>query len=177
MLVEAVSLSARHGFCKEPQIFVRLLAGVGVEGDAHAGKTVQHLHDKRKDPTQLNRKQVHLLEAEFLEELAAKGFRLRPGEFGENILTRGLALAELPEGTELCLGEQAVVQLTGLRNPCVQIDRFQSGLLAETIEQLNSGERRFKAGVMGVVLLGGDVASGDAIRVKLPLTPKAMVRI
>jgi MOSC domain-containing protein YiiM len=177
VLVQAVSLSARHGFSKEPQILVRLLQGWGVEGDAHAGKTVQHLYDKRKDPTQANLKQVHLLEAEFLEELAEKGFRVHPGEFGENILTRGIALADLPEGTELSLGRDAVVRLTGLRNPCVQIDRFQNGLLAETVEQLASGDRRFKAGVMGVVLRGGDVAPGDAIHVSLPTNPKQMVRI
>ena len=177
MVVEAVSRSGRHGFCKEPQIFVRLLAGLGVEGDAHAGRTVQHLYDKRKDPTQANRKQVHLLDVEFLQDVELKGFTVLAGEFGENILTRGIALAELPEGTELSLGEDAVVQLTGLRNPCVQIDRFRKGLLAETVEQLSSGCRRFRAGVMGVVLQGGTVAAGDAIRVKLPTHAKAMVRI
>ncbi|WP_104989606.1 MOSC domain-containing protein [Deinococcus sp. NW-56] len=169
--VEAVSLSPVHGFSKEPQPEVRLLAGLGVEGDAHAGRTVQHRSRVAQDPDQPNLRQVHLIHAELLEELAGQGFTVRPGDLGENVLTRGLDLLGLPTGTRLHLGGEAVVEVTGLRNPCGQIDAFQPGLLAAVLGRDEHGGLVRKAGVMGVVLTGGVVRPGDPVRAELPPEP------
>jgi MOSC domain-containing protein YiiM len=124
-----------------------------------------------KDPSQPNLRQIHLLHTELLEELAAKGFNISPGQLGENITTRGVSLLQLPANTELHLGETAIVRITGLRNPCMQLDGFQRGLMAAVLERGPGGELIRKAGVMGIVVAGGIVAPGDAIRVKLPPTP------
>ena len=169
--VEAVSLSPVHGFSKEPQPEVRLLAGLGAEGDAHAGRTVKHRSRVAQNPDQPNLRQVHLIHAELLEELAGRGFTLRPGDLGENVLTRGLDLLNLPTGTRLHLGAEAVVEVTGLRNPCGQIDAFQPGLLAAVLGRDEHGELIRKAGVMGVVLTGGVVRPGDPVRAEWPPEP------
>ncbi|MPY67240.1 MOSC domain-containing protein [Deinococcus sp. SDU3-2] len=169
--VEAVSLSPEHGFSKAPQPEVRLLAGLGVEGDAHAGHTVKHRSRVAQNPDQPNLRQIHLIHAELLEELAWQGFTVRPGDLGENLLTRSLDLLGLPTGTRLHLGGEAVVEVTGLRNPCGQIDAFQPGLLAAVLGRDEHGGLVRKAGVMGVVLTGGVVRPGDVVRAELPPEP------
>ncbi|MBL8708445.1 MAG: MOSC domain-containing protein [Rhodospirillaceae bacterium] len=135
------------------------------------GETVQHRSRVAKDPSQPNLRQVHLIHAELFDELGAKGFTVQPGEMGENITTRGLDLLSLPDATRLRLGAEAVVELTGLRNPCVQIDRFQKGLMQATLDRDPAGNLVRKAGVMAVVVTGGDVRPGDAIVVILPEGP------
>ncbi|HEV7252617.1 MAG TPA: MOSC domain-containing protein [Mesorhizobium sp.] len=169
--VAAVSLSPRHVFSKAPQNTIRLLAGLGVDGDAHAGETVKHRSRVAADPSQPNLRQVHLVASELLEELQAKGFHVAPGAIGENVLTRGLALIDLPTGARLRLGADAVVEITGLRNPCRQLDGFQDGLMAAVLDRDAEGRLIRKAGVMGVVLEGGVVRPGDAIAVALPPLP------
>jgi MOSC domain-containing protein YiiM len=168
--VLAVHRSSSHDFSKFPEASVKLVAGLGVEGDAHAGVTVQHRSRVARDPSQPNLRQVHLLHAELFEELRVAGFTVRPGDLGENLTTRGVALLDLPTGTLLHLGREAVVEITGLRNPCSQIDRFQQGLMAAVLDR-SSGQLIRKAGVMGVVLAGGEVGVGDAIRITLPPQP------
>ena len=167
-VVTAVSLSKGHHFSKPNALEIRLLAGLGVAGDAHMGVTVKHRARVMRDPTQPNLRQVHLLHEELLDELRDKQFVVRPGELGENITTRGIDLLGLPVGTRLHLGECAVVEVTGLRNPCVQIDRFQQGLMAATLDRDAAGNLIRKAGIMSIVLADGDLRPGDAIRVELP---------
>ncbi|WP_309717257.1 MOSC domain-containing protein [Armatimonas sp.] len=171
MTVLAVSASPTHGFHKQAQAQIRLLAGLGVEGDAHCGATVKHRSRVAQNPDQPNLRQVHLMHSELFEELAAAGFTVAPGELGENITTRGIDLLSLPVGTRLHLGETAIVELTGLRNPCAQIENFQKGLLAAVLDRDESGNLVRKAGVMGIVLTGGTVRPGDAIHVVLPPEP------
>ncbi len=156
---------------KERRTAIRLLAGLGVEGDAHSGTTVQHRSRVRKDPTQPNLRQVHLLHGELHDELAAAGFELEPGRLGENVTTRGLDLLALPTGTRLRLGDAAVVEVTGLRNPCRQLDGIQPGLMAATLGRDERGGLVRKAGVMGIVVAGGAVRPGDPVRVELPPEP------
>lgn len=170
-VVTAVSRSPRHKFSKQNELWIRLVAGIGVEGDAHAGETVQHRSRKRWTPHLPNLRQVHLIHAELHDELRAAGFAVAPGDIGENVTTRGIDLLALPAGTRLHLGDAAVVEVTGLRNPCVQLDRFQQGLTAATLDRDENGELVRKAGIMAVVLTGGDVRAGDAIRVELPPEP------
>ena len=167
----AVSRSPRHRFSKDVQPEIRLVAGVGVEGDAHSGATVQHRSRKRWRPHLPNLRQVHLLHAELFDELAAGGFAVEPGQLGENVTTRGIALLGLPAGTRVRLGADAVVEVTGLRNPCVQMDRFQDGLMAAVLDHDEEGRLVRKAGVMGVVVAGGVVRAGDPIAVALPAAP------
>jgi MOSC domain-containing protein YiiM len=169
--VEAVSQASAHRFSKQPRMWIRLLAGLGVEGDAHLGTTVQHRSRVARDPSQPNLRQVHLLHRELLEELAGQGFVIGPGDIGENILTRGVDLLGLPTGTVLRIGAAAKVRVTGLRNPCLQLDRFRLGLMAATLDRDTSGGLVRKAGVMGVVLTDGEVRPGDAIEVVLPEPP------
>ena len=169
--VLAVCQDRRHAFSKPIAEVIRLRAGWGVEGDAHAGVTVQHRSRKRRDPTQPNLRQVHLLHAELHDELGAAGYPVGPGDLGENVTTRGLDLLGLPVGTVLRLGPDAAVQITGLRNPCVQIDRFSAGLLALNLDRDADGNLVRKTGVMAVVLADGEVRPGDAIRVELPAQP------
>lgn len=170
-VVTAVSRSASHSFSKPNELFIRLVAGLGVEGDAHLGETVKHRSRVRADPAQPNLRQVHLIHSELHDELRAAGFDVGPGEMGENVTTRGLDLLGLPVGTRLHLGAAAVVEVTGLRNPCVQIDRFQPGLMAACLDRDPDGGLVRKAGIMSVVLTGGDVRPGDPIRVELPPAP------
>lgn len=169
--VVAVSCRKGHHFSKTPGLSIHLLAGLGVAGDAHMGETVKHRSRVRRDPTQPNLRQVHLIHAELFVELKAKGFTLKAGDLGENVTTGGIDLLALPAGTRLHLGESAVVEITGLRNPCVQIDDFQPGLMAATLGRDTDGNLVRKAGVMSIVLSDGEVRPGDAIRVEMPAAP------
>lgn len=169
--VTAVHLSPTHNFGKQPQRAIRLLPGLGVDGDAHHGRTVQHRSRVARDPSQPNLRQVHLIHAELFDELQLAGFAVAAGQLGENLTTRGLDLLALPLGTRLGLGDGAVVELTGLRNPCAQIDAFQRGLMAALLGRDSAGQLVRKAGVMGVVLAGGEVRPGSTIDVRLPALP------
>jgi MOSC domain-containing protein YiiM len=170
-IVIAVSRSATHTFSKPTQDHIRLLTGLGVEGDAHMGKTVQHCFMVRADPMQPNLRQVHLIHAELHDELRAAGFNVSAGQIGENITTRGLDLLKLPVGTRLLCGDTAVVEVTGLRNPCLQLDRFQQGLKSAVLGRDEKGNLVRKAGIMGIVAAGGIVRPDDPIRVELPQGP------
>ena len=167
--VIAVARSAVHGFSKELQPGIVLETGLGVQGDVHRGVTVKH--SVKQDPTQPNLRQVHLVHAELHQELAAGGFKVAPGSMGENVTTQGLDLLGLPRGTRLRLGGSAVVEVTGLRNPCAQLDRYQRGLMAATLGRAPDGSPVRKAGVMAVVVADGPVQPGDAITVELPPPP------
>lgn len=169
--VQAVSCSPTHTFAKLNQGSIRLLTGRGVEGDAHLGKTVKHRSRVARDPSQPNLRQVHLIHAELHDELRATGFAVSAGQMGENVTTRGIDLLGLPTGTRLRLGKTAVVEVTGLRNPCIQLDRFQSGLMAAVLERDEHGALIRKAGVMAIVLADGEVRPGDPIIVELPPAP------
>ncbi len=170
-VVTAVSRSTEHHFTKTNQLFIRLLEGLGVEGDAHFGKNVQHLVRVREDPNRPNLRQVHLIHSELHDELRALGFNVSPGEIGENVTTSGIALLKLPKGTRLHLGESAVVEVTGVRNPCRQIDGFQAGLMAALLGRDDDGNVIRKSGIMGIVLSGGEIRPGDPIHVELPPEP------
>jgi len=175
-VVVAVSCSARHTMSKPAVAAIRLLAGLGVEGDAHLGETVKHRSRVARDPNQPNLRQVHLIHAELHDELRAAGFALSPGEMGENITTRGIDLLGLPSGTRLRLGASVVVEVTGLRNPCGQLDGLRQGLMAATLARDEHGKLIRKAGVMGVVIVGGAVRAGDAIIVELPALPHGSLK-
>jgi MOSC domain-containing protein YiiM len=168
--IVGVHVSDRHAFSKTSQEAIRLLEKFGVEGDAHAGATDQHLYHIRRFGQRANLRQVHLIQAELFDEVALKGHTVRPGELGENISTRHIDLLGLPTGTRLRLGSEAVVELTGLRNPCHQIDDFQPGLLKHVVQKKPTGLVR-KAGVMAIVLQGGEVRPGDLIDIELPPLP------
>ena len=169
--VVAVSSRIGHHFSKTPALSIRLLRGLGVAGDAHMGETVKHRSRVRKDPTQPNLRQVHLIHAELFCELRATGFAIEPGDLGENITTSGIDLLSLPTGTRLHLGASAIVEITGLRNPCIQLDHFQQGLLAATLDRDADGNPVRKAGVMSIVIAEGDVRPGEVINVELPAEP------
>jgi len=173
MFVAAVSRAPDHTFSKRNEDSIRLLAGLGVEGDAHSGTTVKHRSRVRRDPSQPNLRQVHLIHAELHDELNAHGFDVSPGDMGENVTTRGVDLLSLPTGARLKLGDNAVVEITGLRNPCVQLDRFQDGLMQAVLDGDDDGGLVRKSGVMALVLDGGDVRPGDPISVELPAPPHA----
>ena len=169
--VVSVALSATHSFSKPPADVIELVAGHGVRGDAHAGCTVRHRYLVRKDATAPNLRQVHLVQRELFDELADKGFSVAPGDIGENVLTAGVDLLGLPAGTRLHLGDEAVVELTGLRSPCRQLDDFQAGLMSAVLDRAADGSPVRKSGVMSVVIVGGTVLPGHAIRVVLPAEP------
>lgn len=169
--VRAVHASPVHGFSKEAAGAITLVEGLGVAGDAHAGATVKHRSRVARDPTRPNLRQVHLIHAELFDELAALGFAVAPGDLGENVTTAGLDLLALPTGTRLRLGADAVVEVTGLRNPCAQIEQFRPGLLAAVAVRREDGTIRRKTGVMGVVRAGGEVRRGDAVAVDPPPPP------
>ena len=174
--VIAVHRSDSHSFSKFAEESIELVAGLGVRGDAHAGVTIQHRSRIARDANQHNLRQVHLLHAELFDELIDAGFALWPGELGENVTTRGLDLLSLPVGSRLTLGEHAVVELTGLRNPCSQIDRFHNGLMAAVLNRDAEGKVVRKTGVMGIVLAGGIVCPGDPIQVLLPALPHQLLQ-
>jgi MOSC domain-containing protein YiiM len=170
-VVTAVSRSGTHSFSKPNQDGIHLLPGLGVEGDAHQGERVKHRSRVARDPNQPNLRQVHLIHAELHDELRAGGFAVSAGQMGENITTRGIDLLGLPTGTRLRIGDAAVVEVTGLRNPCTQLDRFQPGLMAAVLGRDEHGRLIRKAGIMGIVVEGGEVRPGDPIRVELPPEP------
>lgn len=169
--VAAVSRSAGHHFSKAKVPTITLLKGLGVEGDAHAGHTVKHRSRVKATPDAPNLRQVHLVMAETLDRLNTKGFSLRAGDIGENITTTGIDLFALPRGTHLAIGAEAVIEVTGLRNPCTQLDGFQDGLMAATLIRDDDGRLQLRAGIMGIVLEGGLVTPGDAITTSLPAEP------
>jgi MOSC domain-containing protein YiiM len=168
-IVTAVSRSKSHTFGKRNELMIRLVAGLGVEGDSHMGEKVKHRYHAAKNPDAPNLRQVHLMHAELFDELRAGGFNIGPGAIGENVTTRGIDLLALPKGAQLRLGPEAVIEITGLRNPCRQIDAFQRGLTAALLSRDPAGRLIRKAGVMAVVITGGDLKAGDLIRVELPV--------
>ena len=170
-IVTAVSCDATHDFSKLNRASIRLIDGLGVEGDAHAGATVQHRSRVAREPSQPNLRQVHLIHAELHDELQAGGFSVGAGQLGENITTRGIDLLALPTGARLRIGPHAVIAVTGLRNPCLQIDRFRKGLMKAVLDHDEHGNLVRKAGVMGIVLRGGEVRPGDGIMTDLPPMP------
>jgi MOSC domain len=170
-VVTAVSRSATHTMSKPNEEVIRLLAGLGVDGDAHLGQTVKHRSRVRRDPSRPNLRQVHLIHAELHDELRAAGFAVVPGQLGENVTTRGVDLLGLPAGTRLHLGDTALVEVTGLRNPCVQLDGIHGGLMEATLSRDEQGNLVRKAGVMSIVLAGGEVRPGDPVQVELPTGP------
>ena len=170
-VVAAVGRSETHTFSKPVRDRITLLAGLGVEGDAHLGATVKHRSRVARDPNLPNLRQVHLIHGELHDGLRAAGFEVGPGDMGENVTTRGLDLLALPTGTLLRLGPSAVVEVTGLRNPCGQLDGFAPGLRAAVLDRDADGNLVRKAGVMAVVRSGGEVRPGDAIEVDLPAAP------
>ena len=171
IFVQAVSSSATHTMAKANRECIYLLEGLGVQDDAHSGTTVKHRSRVARNPNEPNLRQVHLIHAELLEELRATGFDVQPGRMGENITTSGLDLLGLPVGTRLRLGESAIVEITGLRNPCRQLDGIQSGLMAAVLDKDAAGNLIRKAGVMAIVLSSGEVRPGDAIEIELPPEP------
>jgi MOSC domain-containing protein YiiM len=170
-VVIAVSSSPHHTMRKSNQLLIRLVAGHGVEGDAHAGETVKHRSRRKRTPHAPNLRQVHLMHAELHDELLARGISVGPGDMGENVTTRGIDLLWLPAGTRVRLGDMAVLEITGLRNPCRQLDDLRLGLMAATLARAPNGALMRKAGVMSIVLISGEVRPGDQIVVELPAPP------
>ncbi len=170
-VVAAVSSCPKHTFKKTNRVVIRLIAGHGVADDAHAGEKVKHRSRVARDPTQPNLRQVHLIHGELHDELRSAGFAVAPGDIGENITTRGIDLLGLPRGARLRLGQTAVVEVTGLRNPCTQLDKFSPGLMAAVRGRDEEGNLVFKCGIMGIVVYSGHVGAGDAIIVELPAPP------
>ncbi len=168
-IVVAVARDATHHFSKPLCDEIELVVGLGIAGDAHQGLTVKHRSRVARDPNQPNLRQVHLIHSELFDELKAAGFAVTPGEMGENITTRGIDLLALPVGARLMIGADAVVEVTGLRNPCVQLDRFQQGLMQAVLGRAADGKLIRKSGVMSIVIAGGVVRAGDMIRVELPV--------
>jgi len=169
--IVAVARDGGHHFSKAPVDEIHVLAGLGVAGDAHLGVTVQHLSRVAADPAQPNLRQVHLIHAELFDELRSKGFAVGPADLGENMTTLGIDLLGLPRGTMLRIGDAVALEVTGLRNPCGQIERFQPGLLAAVVDRGPKGEVIRKAGIMTIVRAGGVVRAGDAIVVEMPAAP------
>jgi MOSC domain-containing protein YiiM len=170
-VVAAVARSDTHTMSKPTRESIAIVAGLGVEGDAHQGVRVKHRSRVRRDPTAPNLRQVHLIHEELLDELTGKGFTVSPGQLGENVTTRGIDLLALPTGTKLHLGATAVVEVTGLRNPCTQLDGIQEGLMAATLDRDEEGGQVRKAGVMAIAITGGEVQPGDPIQVEPPSEP------
>ncbi len=169
--VVAVCRNRKHEFSKELQVNINLIKMFGVEGDAHAGKYVKHRARVKKDPSQINFRQVHLVESESLDDLKRDGYEVRPGELGENITTKGIQLVDLPEGAILKIGRLVRLEITGLRKPCKQIDGFQDGLLQMVISKDKTGKLDIKSGVMSIVTQGGIVTPGDEIEIIYPDQP------
>ncbi|MDX2541235.1 MOSC domain-containing protein [Streptomyces sp. WI04-05B] len=174
--VAAVSSNGGYSFSKPNRDSVRLLAGLGVEGDVHAGTTVKHRSRMAADPTLPNLRQVHLIHEELFAEVGEEGFEVAPGQLGENITTRGVDLLALPVGTLLHIGDDVVLTVTGLRNPCLQIDHFEGGLLKRMVGRDATGNVVRKAGIMSIVTEGGEVRPGDTIKVELPIGPHQALR-
>ena len=169
--VIAVSKSSTHSFSKATCPSINLIEGLGVEGDAHLGKTVKHRSRVAVDPSQPNLRQVHLIHGELHDELIEQGFRVAPGIMGENITTKGIDILGLPRDALLLIGDTAVIKITGLRNPCKQLDDYQNGLLSAVLDKTPKGELIRKAGVMGIVFSGGIIKTDDTIKIQLPHEP------
>ena len=169
--VISVSKSASHTFSKVVCSSIDLIKEIGVEGDAHSGEKVKHRSRVAKDPNQPNLRQVHLIHSELFDELREKGYRLQNGELGENITTLGIDLLGLPEGAILHIGNSAQIKITGLRNPCKQLDNKAPGLMKAVLDKDEEGNLIRKAGIMGIVLEGGRIAPGDEIKVVFPDSP------
>ncbi|CAN5253874.1 MOSC domain-containing protein [soil metagenome] len=169
--VVAVARQKQHRVTKDIVDTILLIAGRGVEGDAHMGEKVKHRYDARKNPDRPNLRQVHLIQSELFDELADRGFAVGPGLMGENVTTRGIDLLSLPKGTRLRLGDDAVVELTGLRSPCVLLDRISPGLMKAVLDRDTDGRLIRKSGVMAVVVAGGQVRPHNQIEVELPAGP------
>lgn len=174
--VISVSSDSEHRFSKQVRESITLIKGLGIQGDAHRGETTQHRSRRAQDPTIPNLRQVHLIHAELLDELNSGGFDVSPGALGENVTTRGVDLLSLPTGTRLQLGAEAVVELTGLRNPCNQLDHFQAGLMGAVLDRDAAGNLIRKSGVMSVVIAGGEVRAGDEILLEIPDEPHTPLR-
>jgi MOSC domain-containing protein YiiM len=170
--VVAVSASSEHGLEKSNRARIRLVVGLGVAGDAHQGRTVQHRSRVARDPDQPNLRQVHLIHTELHDELRAEGFEVSPGMMGENVTTRGIDLLGLARGTQLEIGDSVVVEVTGLRNPCAQLESIGTGVMEATLERGDEGQLVRKAGIMAIVSMGGEIAPGDPIRVVPPPGPQ-----
>ena len=170
-VVIAVARNDAHAFSKPARDAIELREGFGIEGDAHAGSTVQHLSRIAVNPTAPNLRQVHLIHAELHDELQTRGFTLAPGAMGENIVTRGIDLLGLARGTVLHIGTDAAIQITGLRNPCAQLDKLQRGLLAAVLDRDAAGGLVRKSGIMAIVRKSGLVRPGDTIRIEAPQGP------
>jgi MOSC domain-containing protein YiiM len=164
-LVVAVAASETHGVTKDRHDAIRLIAGYGVDGDAHCGETVKHRSRVAKDPTQPNLRQVHLIHAELFDTLADNGFAVSPAMMGENITTRGIDLLGLSAGTRLEIGDEAMIEITGLRNPCHQLNGLIPGLMQEVLDRTDDGSLIRLASVMAIVIRGGLVSAGDAITI------------
>ena len=176
--VVAISLNPDHGFSKFNRDSIRLIAGLGVLGDAHAGEKVKHRSRVAQNPNQPNLRQVHLVHAELHDELKSEGFDIEAGQMGENITTRAIDLLGLPTNTLLKIGNGAVIRVTGLRNPCSQLDNFKSGLMAAVLDKDEEGNIIRKAGIMGVVVATGEISVGDKIEMELPPQPyRKLVRV
>jgi len=173
--VAALAASPAYGFSKQTQQSLDLVAGIGVAGDIHAGPTVRHRSRMAANPSAPNLRQVHLLHRELLEELAAEGFAVAPGQLGENVTTRGIDLLALPRGTVLAIGAEVLLEVTGLRNPCGQIEAFRPGLLGRLARKRDDGSIERLSGVMAVVRRGGRICEGDRIGVIRPPLPHAML--
>lgn len=169
--VLAVSLSPTHRMRKNNHPGIYVVQGIGVEGDAHAGTTVKHRSRVRQNPNKPNLRQVHLIHSELFDELQTRGYAIEPGRLGENITTRGIDLLALPTGTRLRIGQDAILEVTGLRNPCVQMDEIQPGLMNAVLERDASGGLVRKAGIMSIVVANGSIVPGDPISIELPAEP------
>ena len=169
--VVAVASDPVHRFGKPLRDSITLLPGLGVAGDAHCGAAVQHRSRIAKTPGAPNLRQVHLIHAELFDELRQAGFTAAPGTLGENITTRDIDLLGLPRGVRLRVGK-ALIELTGLRNPCRQIDdNVGPGAMQAVLARDAQGNLVRKAGVMAIVLAGGEVRTGDSIQVEfIPAT-------
>ncbi len=169
--VIAVARDEGHNFSKHVVPEIEIIAGVGVDGDAHQGVTVKHRSRVKADPTQPNLRQVHLIHSELFDEVARNGFAVKPADLGENITTKGIDLLGLPRGALLKVGADVLLEVTGLRNPCAQIENFRKGLLSSVIDTGPDGKLIRKSGIMTIVLRGGWVRQGDNIDVDLPDPP------
>jgi hypothetical protein len=171
MIITALAAAADHQFSKQATDRLTLVAGLGVAGDAHCGAAVKHRSRVAKDPSQPNLRQVHLIDEGFVRDRADEGFALPVGAIGENIRLSGVTLIDLPTGAQLRIGDRALLTITGLRNPCIQLNRYADGLMQACLSEHEDGSLKRLAGVMAVVTLGGEIAVGDAVQLSLPLGP------
>ena len=114
MSVLSVHLSPEHGFSKTSQPSIKLLKGLGVEGDCHLGTTTQHLWRLKSHASEPNLRQVHLIQSELLDEPdfhGDDGVRVQPGQMGENISTVGIDLLSLGSGTKLHFMDKKYTQI------------------------------------------------------------------